>query len=254
MLLAVNIGNSNIIMGGYVNKELVFESRLKTETAKTEYEYAVMIKDVIAVYGCEYEQLEGCIIASVVPQLTQVIGKAVSLLKKVKIMYIAPGVKTGLNISLDNPAQLGADLVACAVGAVEKYKLPAIVINMDTATSMLLLDAERRLVGGSIMPGVLTGLSALVNKAARLSSISMEGDVPVVGSNTESAMRSGTVLGTASMLDGMIKRYEEHIGESCTVVACGLVAEHIVPKCRSTVEYNPTLMLDGLCAIYCKNS
>ena len=158
-----------------------------------------------------------------------------------------------MNIRIDNPAQLGADFVATAIGTIEKYALPAIVIDLGTATKISLLDAQKTFLGGSIMPGVMISLDALSSRAAQLPHISLEEPVELIGTNTIDCMKSGVILGTASMLDGMINRYEEKLGPAATVVACGGLVNAVVPFCKHKITIDDNLLLDGLYAIYRRN-
>ena len=193
-------------------------------------------------------------ISSVVPQLSPVLKAAVQLTSPVPVMQIGPGVKTGLNIRIDNPAQLGADFVAAAVGAFEKYPLPVIIVDFGTATKISIVDRSRSFIGGSIMPGVRVSLDALSNRAAQLPHISLEPPAPVIGTNTIDCMKSGVLLGNASMIDGMIERYEEKAGPAASIVATGESVDAVAPFCRHKLLVDKTLRLDGLYAVWKKNT
>lgn len=254
MILAIDIGNSNIVIGAYEDGKLLFVSHILTAATKTEVEYAVLIRDVIRMYRYDEQALTGAILSSVVPPLSARLKKAVQMIRQVQVMNVGPGIKTGLNIRIDNPAQLGADFVATAIGAMEKYPLPAIIVDFGTATKFSVLDKDRHFIGGSIMPGVAISLEALCTHSAQLPHISLEEAVPLMGTNTESSMKSGIVLGTASMIDGMLSRYEEAIGTAATIVACGDLVETIIPHCKHHITIDETLLLDGLYAIYRRNT
>ena len=254
MILAIDIGNTITEIGAYEGDGLLFVSRILTAINKTEAEYAVLIRDVIRLYRQDERALTGAIISSVVPSLTQRLHKAVALIEPVKILQIGPGIRTGLNIRIDNPAQLGADFVATAIGAMEKYPLPAVIIDLGTATKFSLIDEKRMFIGGSIMPGVTVALEALSNQAAQLPHIGLEKQVSLIGTNSEDCMKSGVLYGTASMIDGMLDRYEEKIGPAKTVVAYGQLVNTIIPQCRHKILVDETLLLDGLYAIYRRNS
>ncbi|MEG2074443.1 MAG: type III pantothenate kinase [Angelakisella sp.] len=254
MILAIDVGNTNIVLGTYEQGELTDVSRIRTSSEKTSDEYGVLIRSILRIHHQDPKDMEGVIISSVVPPLTATMKKSASLLNsRAKILTVGPGVKTGLDIKIDNPAQLGADLVSSAIGALEKYPVPAIVIDLGTATKICVVDAHRSFRGCSILPGVSIALEALSARTAQLPSISLEGDVKLCGTNSIDSMRSGVILGAASMLDGMIDRYEEEMGKFSTIVACGGIVSAIVPHCKRDVIIDETLLLDGLYAIYQKN-
>ncbi|MEG1875264.1 MAG: type III pantothenate kinase [Angelakisella sp.] len=255
MILAIDIGNTNIVLGTYQEERLVFVSRIRTESEKTEDEYGVLIRSILRLHYQEPREITAVIISSVVPPLTAAMKRAANLLcSTATVLVVGPGVKTGLDIRIDNPAQLGADLVSTSIGVLEKYPVPAITIDLGTATKICMIDQNRSFRGCSIMPGVGIALEALSKRTAQLPSISLEGDdIKLVGTNSIDSMRSGVVLGAASMLDGMISRLEEEYGSFATIVACGGVVNAIVPHCKHNITIDPTLLLDGLYAIYRKN-
>lgn len=255
MLLAIDIGNSNIVLGGYENNKLRFVSRFRTDSLRTEFEYAVLMKNILDLYHISPDSISGGIISSVVPPLSGILKNAVQLIKRVRVLTIGPGMKTGLNIKIDNPGQLGADLLATAVGAVAKYPLPAMIIDLGTATKIMVVDKDGCYRGGSIMPGVMIALEALCSRTAQLPKISLEnGEIDPIGTNTIDAMKSGTILGAASMIDGMVDRYKAVLGSEATVVACGGLVSGIIPHCKSEIITDETLLLDGLLALYQKNT
>ncbi|MCI8493840.1 MULTISPECIES: type III pantothenate kinase [Anaerotruncus] len=254
MILSIDIGNSNINIGAYHNDELLFLTHIVSEAGKTEVEYAVLLHHILHLHRLSEQNLKGAVISSVVPQLSPVLKAAVQLTSPVPVMQIGPGVKTGLNIRIDNPAQLGADFVAAAVGAFEKYPLPVIIVDFGTATKISIVDHSRSFIGGSIMPGVRVALDALSNRAAQLPHISLEPPAPVIGTNTVDCMKSGVLLGNASMIDGMIERYEEKAGPAASIVATGESVDAIAPFCRHKLLVDKTLRLDGLYAVWKKNT
>ncbi len=253
MILVVDIGNTNIVIGAYDGDDLKFISRIMTSRERTSDEYAVLIKDVLGLYGVSSDDIEGSIISSVVPPVSKAVAPAVKRITGKEPLIVGPGIKTGLSIKIDNPAQLGADLVADAVGAAELYPKPIIIIDMGTATTVSVVGRSGQMLGGAIIPGVRTGLEALSSKAAQLPVISIEAPDKVIGSNTVDCMRSGVVFGTASMLDGMIDRINEELGDKCTVVATGGLSEEIVRHTRREIVHNPQLLLYGLKTLYRKN-
>ena len=254
MILSVDVGNTNICIGGYEGEERLFVSHILTEAGKTEVEYAMLFHHILHLYHLREQDLKGAIISSVVPPLSPVLKAALQLVGAERVLQVGPGIKTGLNIRIDNPAQLGADFVAAALGAMERYPLPAIIVDLGTATKISVVDRTRTFIGGSIMPGVKVSLDALSNCAAQLPHISLEGPAPVIGTNTVDSMKSGVLLGTASMIDGMIVRYEEAAGPAASVVACGQLAGAIVPFCRREIILDGNLRIDGLYAAWRKNS
>lgn len=254
MLLAIDIGNTNITLGGYRDDILSFTARISTDAKMTSDQYAVEIRNVLELYSQDYTDVEDCIISSVVPQVGDAICKAVSTLCKIVPLMIGPGVKTGLNIKIDNPAQLGADLVAGAVGAISKYNLPCIIIDMGTASTISVVDKNGSFLGGVIAAGVKLTLKALAENTAQLTSINIEAPDKVIGTNTVNCMKSGLVYGTAAMLDGLLKRIENELGEPAAVVATGGLAREVIAHCDHTVVYDENLLLDGLREIYYKNN
>ena len=254
MILSIDIGNSNINIGAYCNGGLLFLTHIVSEVGKTEVEYAVLLHHILHLHRLSEQNLKGAVISSVVPQLSPVLKAAVQLTSPVPVMQIGPGVKTGLNIRIDNPAQLGADFVAAAVGAFEKYPLPVIIVDFGTATKISIVDRSRSFIGGSIMPGVRVSLDALSNRAAQLPHISLEPPAPVIGTNTIDCMKSGVLLGSASMIDGMIERYEEKAGPAASIVATGESVDAVAPFCRHKLLVDKTLRLDGLYAVWKKNT
>ena len=253
MLLAIDIGNTNITLGGYSDNSLAFTARIATDHRLTSDQYAVTLKSILELHNQDYKDISDCIISSVVPQVGNSILKAVSTLCSIVPIMVEPGVKTGLNIKIDNPSQLGADLVVGAVGAISKYTLPCIIIDMGTASTLSVVDKNSCFLGGIIAAGVKLTLKALTENTAQLPSINIEAPKSVIGSNTTDSMKSGLVYGTAAMLDGLIKRIESELGEIASVVATGGLAKEIIAHCEHNVIYDENLLLDGLREIYYKN-
>ena len=254
MLLAIDIGNTNITLGAFEESTLKFTARLSTETQKTADQYAVELKNLLSLYNLFEEEIEDCIIASVVPSVGKSIMGAVSKLCHIVPLMLGPGVKTGLNIKIDNPAQLGADLVAGAVGALDVYNTPCVIIDMGTASTISVLDQNGAFLGGVIAAGVRLTLKALAENTAQLSAINIEAPKSVIGANTAECMQSGLVYGTAAMLDGLCDRIETELGEVPTVVATGGLSREIIKYCKTNIIYNENLLLDGLRVIYEKNN
>ena len=253
MILTVDIGNSNIVLGGVVGEEIVFEARLRTETTKTSDQYCVDLKILLDVYGLPAESIEGAIISSVVPQVLNSFQTAVKKLTGKTSLVVGPGLKTGLNILLDNPSQTGADLVVGSVAALREHKAPLIVIDMGTATTMVVLIEQGALIGGCIMPGVRISMDALTERTALLPGLQLDQPQKAIGRNTIDCMRSGIMMGSACMLDGMIERMEAELGCKTTVIATGGIAKFIVPLCKREIIYDKDLLVKGLAALYREN-
>ena len=253
MLLTVDIGNTNITLGAYNNRILGFTARLSTDQRKTDDEYAIEIKQLLALNDMSTSDIEDCIISSVVPSVAKSVSRAVAKLCQIVPLILGPGVKTGLNIKIDNPAQLGADLVAGAVGAIDTYKMPCVIVDLGTATTLCVLDKDGAFLGGVIAAGVRLTLKALAENTALLPSIPIEAPKSVIGTNTIECMQSGLVLGSAAMLDGLLDRIEAKLGEAPTVVATGGLSKEIITHCKHSIIYNENLLLEGRCAIYEKN-
>ena len=253
MILTIDIGNSNIVLGGVRGSEIVFEARLRTEATKTSDQYCVDLKILMEVYGVRSKDIEGTIIASVVPQVLNSMRTAIQKLTGKAPMVVGPGLKTGLNILLENPGQTGADLVVADVAALREHKPPLIVIDMGTATTMSVLDKNGAHIGGCIIPGVKISLDALTDRTALLPGLQLDQPKRAIGRNTIDAMRSGIMLGTACMLDGMVERMEAELGCKTTVVATGGIAKFIVPMCKTPMIYDKDLIIKGLAALYRDN-
>ena len=254
MILALDIGNTNITMGVYDGKELKFVSRLATDRQRTEDQYAVELRDIVDIYGVSISQIEGSIISSEEHAKTTGIKRAIKRLTGTVPLCIGPGMKTGLNIKLNDPSTLGADLVAGAVAAIELFDCPCIIFDIGTANTIRVLDYDARILGGVIFPGPGIALEALTARSALLSSVSLEATKNVIGATTADCMRSGSVFGTASMMDGMCDRIEDELGKKCSIVATGGLGREIVPHCRRNIVYCDNLLLEGLRLLYEKNT
>ncbi len=253
MILAIDIGNTNIVIGGIDRNKTYFIERLSTVRTKTELEYAVDIKTVLDIYGITDNDIDGCIISSVVPQITEVARLATKKIIKKDVMVLGPGVKTGLNIQTDHPGELGADLVAAAVAGIAEYNVPLVIIDMGTATTASVIDSQKKYLGGMILPGVRVSLDALTSRASQLGGISIEAPKKVIGKNTIDCMKSGILYSNAAAIDGIVERIEEELGEKVTVVATGGLAKTIVPHCKRDIIIDDDLLLKGLLVIYEKN-
>ena len=253
MILAIDVGNTNIVVGCIDDRKTYFIERLSTNRTKTELEYAVDLKNVLDIYHIKKTEIEGCIISSVVPQITNIVKLAAEKILKKNAIVLGLGVKTGLNIMMDNPGQLGADQVADAVAGISGYPVPLILIDMGTATTASVVNSKKQYVGGMILPGVGVSLDALTARASQLSGISIDAPRHVIGKNTIECMKSGVLYSNAAALDGIIDRIEEELGEKATVVATGGLAKKIVPHCKREIILDEELLLRGLLIIYEKN-
>ncbi len=243
MILAIDIGNTNIVVGCIDGSDCVFVERISTVRTKTELEYAIDIKNVLDIYHIKKAELEGGIISSVVPEITTVVKLAVEKILKKEVLVVGAGIKTGLNIRIDNPAQLGS----------EEYPAPLLIFDLGTANTVCVIDKNKNYVGGMIYPGIGVSLSSLTAHASQLGGISLEAPEHIVGKNTVECMKSGIIYSSAAAIDGIIDRLEEELGDGTTVIATGGLAKKIIPYCRRKILLDETLLLKGLAIIYRKN-
>ena len=254
MLLTADVGNTNVKLGIYVGDELKFKLRFSTDTSKTSDEFAGELYTFFEIYNIDVKAIDSSIISSVVPKITYPLRTAIQTVTGVKSLVIGPGLKTGLDIKIDHPETLGADIVAGCVGACEKYGGPVIMIFMGTATAIVYVDENRTYHGGAIAPGVAISLDALTNKGALLSSVDMKAPKKVISANTSDSIRSGLMFGTACMLDGMIDKFTAEAGVDCKVVATGGLAPLMIKNCTHDIIFDENIILDGLNFIYKKNT
>ncbi len=254
MILTIAVENTNTLVGCFKEKELVFVESISTN-ARTELEYIMSFQCMFDMHGYQISEVEGAIISSVVPPVTNVLKTAVRRLISKDAIVIGPGVKSGLNIATDNPAQVGSDLVANAVSAIKQYEAPMIIINMGTATTFSVVDEKKHYVGGMIYPGLKMSQKSLTEGTAQLPGISLEKPKKVIGSNTIECMKSGLIYGTASMIDGCISKIEKELGKTVkTIVATGSNAKYVLSYCEKEICFHENLLLEGLHYIYEKNS
>lgn len=253
MLICIDIGNSNITIGVFEDEALKFTARLATDTRRTSDQYAIEIRDIIEIYGIKSADITHAAISSVVPTVGSAIERAVNRLFGIRPVVLGPGVKTGLNIKIDNPAQLGADLAAGAVGALAKYPTPTIVIDMGTASTISVLGKNGEFLGGVIAAGVKLTMDALASRTAQLPSVSIEAPKKTIGTNTADCIKSGLIMGQSAMIDGLITKIERELGEPATVVATGGLAPDVVKYCDHDISIDDNLLLEGLRIIHSKN-
>lgn len=254
MLLAIDIGNSNVVIGCLDdNNNTVRLFRMVTDLKKTEDEYASGMKTILEYNGVDCTSFEGAIICSVVPPLTEIFRTAVEKMIGRRALVLGTGVKTGLNIMIENPASLGGDIVAASVAAMAEYPLPVIVFDMGTATTITVVDKDNRYIGGAIVPGVALSMNALFAGTSLLQKVPIEAPKKCINTTTTESMQSGAIFGNAALMDGMIDRFEQELGCKASLVATGGIAAKIVPYCRHEIVYDENLLLRGLGIIYRKN-
>jgi len=253
MLLTIDIGNTNIVLGGFLKDELTFVSRISTNATKTDDEYATKIRSILSLKNISETVITGAIISSVVPPLNNTIKNAIKKVYGVEALLVGPGIKTGLNLLVDEPRQVGADLITASVAAYDQYKTSVLVIDMGTATKIMLIDSNGAFKGVSIIPGVQIAIKALTSGTAQLPQISLDAPPSVIGKNTIDSMKSGVIFGNASLIDGMIDRVLEEYGEIPKLIATGGLSGDIIPYCRHKIEIDDYLILKGLKIIYNKN-
>jgi len=251
MILAVDVGNTNIVLGVLDGDNIIVTGRLSTNIYETEEEYAMKLHSFLHIHDAF--DIDGAIISSVVPALVGTLKKAIKLITGVSAMVVGPGIKTGLSIKIDDPSQLGADLAVGAVAAKAKYPCPIIIFDLGTATTGFVVDKNGDFLGGVIVNGVKASLNALSSGTALLPQIDLTAPKKVIGTNSVDSMKSGAVIGTAAMLDGFIDRFEEELGGKANVVITGGLGKAIAKNCKHEVNFEENLLIDGLKIIYDKN-
>lgn len=253
MLLAIDIGNTNIVIGCMQDDRIVFKARIATDRLRTSDQYGVEIKNMMEAFGVSVSEIEDCIISSVVPPVFHSVQTGVMKVIGKEPMVVGPGLKTGLNIHVDVPGQVGSDRIVIAVAALAEYQAPLILLDLGTATTIEVVEPDNVYLGGVIFPGVKVSLDALTSRTAQLPGISLERPKNVIGKNTVDCMRSGMMYGTAAMIDGIIDRIEEELGHPSTIIATGGMAQFITPLCKREIILEKNLLLKGLNLIYKKN-
>ena len=252
MIFAIDAGNTNIVIGCCEGEEILFRERVSTRHTATALEYAAIFKTAFEMNGVNPEEIKGSIISSVVPAVTKTLKTAAEKITGADVLIVGPGIKTGLSILIDNPAQLGSDLVVDAVAGIHQYPVPLVIIDMGTATTLSVIDENQNYLGGMIMPGVAVSHDALINRTSQLPKVALEPPKKLIGKNTVECIKSGLLYGNAGAIDGIIDRIKKELG-SCTVVATGGLAGTIAPLCRNEMLIDDDLLLKGLMLIYQKN-
>jgi type III pantothenate kinase len=253
MILTVDVGNTNTVLSVFDGDKLRLTSRINTDTARMADQYAIIFVDILRLYKVSVSEITGGIISSVVPPVTRNVSVAIKSLIGAEALIVGPGVKTGLNIKIDNPAELGGDLVCGAVAAKSLYPSPCIVVDLGTVTKVMAIDNDGALIGGVLSPGVGKSFEVMADSTALLPLVGAGRAGKVIGTNTTECITSGILYGTACMIDGLIERFEAELGESCRVVATGGFSELIAPYCKRESEVNATLVSQGLMMIYERN-
>lgn len=254
MILTIDVGNTNIVFGCVENGDIKSISRIATKPDDLSNDYALKMRQSFEFDGIDCTKIDGAILSSVVPQVNGPIKAAVRKLTGLECLVVGAGLKTGVNVKIDDPGQLAGDLITGTVGALSLYAPPLIVVDMGTATTIVAVDEDGAYLGGAIVPGVKLSYSALASGTSLLPSIAIEAPKKCIATNTVDSMKSGAVFGTAAMIDGMVDRMETELGKSVTVIATGGLAGCVVPHCRRSIEYEPNLILKGLYVLYEKNS
>lgn len=253
MLLAIDIGNTNLVMGCFDGDEIKFKARIATDQIRTSDQYGVEIKNMIEAYGVQVSEIDDCIISSVVPPVFHSVRTGVLKVIGKQPIVVGPGLKTGLNILMDVPSQVGSDRIVLAVAALAQYKAPLILMDLGTATTIEVVEPENQYLGGVIFPGVKISLEAMISRCAQLPGICLDKPKQIIGKNTVDCMRSGMMYGTAAMIDGLIERIETELGHQATLVATGGMAQFVIPLCKRNILLDKDLQLKGLNILYKKN-
>ncbi len=256
MILAIDLGNTNTTFGCMNEKtgETIFEERIHTDFEKTSVEYAISIKTIMDIHNIDAKAIKGGILSSSVPPVTRQVRNAAEMILGKSIIEVAPGLKTGVDIKIDDPAALGPDLLVGAVAGISEYGAPLILIDMGTATTISVITDTKRFIGGMIIPGVKVSLKGLTLNAAHLPEIAINKPDKLINGTTVGAMQSGSIYGHAACIDGMVERIWEDLGYEGTVVATGGFARTVIPCCKKDIIIDSQLLMKGLLALYKKNT
>lgn len=253
MLLVFDVGNTNIVLGVYKGKELVSNWRIATDKQKTSDEYGVLINELFKYEDMNFSEVSAVIISSVVPDVMHSLENFSRKYCKKEPLVVGPGIKTGINIKYENPQQVGADRIVNAVGAMEKYGTPLVVIDFGTATTFCAVSDKGEYLGGSIVPGVKISMDALFQKASKLPKVEIIKPKGVIGKNTVWAMQSGIFFGYAGLVDNIVNMMKSELGDDTKVVATGGLASLICAETKTVDHVDKFLTLDGLRIIYGRN-
>jgi type III pantothenate kinase len=254
MLLCIDIGNTNVVLAVYAGNEILAEFIVESNLYQTADEYGIKIMDMFNYNNLDFSKITGVIIASVVPGLDSVFEKTIKKYLNLEPLFVGPGVKSGIRIKTDNPKQLGADILVGAVAAYHKYGAPVIIIDMGTAITLFYVDHEKELVGGIIVPGIRTSYAGLFSKTSRLEEVRAEKPLNVIGKDTVTCIQSGMIYGTASMIDGLIRKMKKELQKDALVVITGGEALAIKDFLEEEVIYDRHLIMEGLRIIFNRNN
>ena len=253
MILVCDLGNTNIVFGLYENEKNIYSFRLISSKLMGLDEYVAKINSIINDKKIDISKITGCIFSSVMPSLTKTIFDAIKIVFNVQVLLFERGVKSGIALQVDNPNEVGTDLIASCVGAIYKYGKPLVLVDIGTAIKINVIDKNGAFVGCTIAPGLKISNEALINKAPQLPIISFEAPFKVIGKNTKDSMNSAAIYGTASMIDGMIKKIERELGYTTKHIITGGMQELITPYCETPFIVDNEILLYGLFKIYQKN-
>lgn len=254
MILAVDVGNTQTVIGLFGADGLDGHWRISTDATLTADELRVKVGGLLASGGASWDDVERVVISSVVPSQTAAYEEMARAATGRAPMVVGPGLKTGIAIRYDDPREVGADRIVNAVAAVAEHGAPVIVVDFGTATTIDVVDASGAYVGGAIAPGVETSAEALFDKAARLSKVELEAPSSVIGTNTRASVQAGLLLGEAAMVDGLVRRCWAELGTECAVVATGGLAERMAPLCETVAHVDGDLTLKGLMLVHDRNA
>ena len=249
-ILCIDIGNTNIVFGLYGDGKMMAHWRIATDHERTADDYGVLLLDLFAHQGHQPEEVEGVAMASVVPPLTLTFTELSRRYLKQEALVIGVGVKTGVNIRYDNPREVGADRIANAVAAYRHYGGPCCVVDFGTATTFDAISREGDYLGGAIAPGIVIASEALFTRTAKLPRVELVRPRKVIGSNTTEAIQSGLIFGYVGLVEGIVSRFRQELGEDLKVVATGGLAEVIAKETEAIQTVDPFLTLEGIRLVY----
>ena len=258
MILAIDIGNTTVALGGIRDGRVCFVAHMDTVRTRTAEEYKAEMTRIFTQRGQDGSRrpprFEGAVLTSVVPQLTDKLAECARHFTHKPAVIVSPQINTGLTMAVDEPGAVGKDRIVDAAAAAAYYPLPLVTVDLGTATTFNVVDEEKRFLGGIIAPGLSTGLRALNERCAQLPRVKLEKPESAIGKNTEDCMLAGSVMGTAALIDGMTARIEEELGRPVTLVITGGLSRYVAPLCKHPLHRDPQLLLKGLALLYALNA